>query len=79
MAPKKLNFFAYPKNAKFYADLNPFNTVIGNKCTWKKLLAENVSKLAIEKSAKSKYLHFFDCIFLISNLFAFFSTVFKSS
>ncbi len=47
--------FAYelPKNAKFYAD---FKTVelIGSKCTCKKLLVENFSKLVIENSTNSK-------------------------
>jgi hypothetical protein len=32
--------------------------IIEKKCTWKKLLAENFSKLWIEKSASSKFLHF---------------------
>ncbi len=56
-------------NAKFYADFN-YVEIIGNKCIRRKLLAENFSKLVIEKRANSKFRDF-----LISNFLAFFSTV----
>jgi hypothetical protein len=48
------------KYAKLHADFK-FVEIIGKKCTWKKLLAEN---FAIEKSANSKFLQFFACNFL---------------
>jgi hypothetical protein len=61
MTPQKFNcFFAYEylsKKANFYADFKSVE-VTGNKCTWKKLLAENFGKLVIEKSANSKFLLF---------------------
>jgi hypothetical protein len=63
MTPKKfICFFAYEysKNAKFYVE------VIGNKSTWKKLLAENFSKLVKEKSANSKFRDFIAFNFSIS-------------
>jgi hypothetical protein len=46
MTPQKIKlFFAYeyPKNAKLYADFKSVE-IVGNKCTCKKLLAENFSK-----------------------------------
>jgi hypothetical protein len=48
-------FFAYEKtkNEKFYADFKSVE-LIGNKCTCKKLLAKNFSKLVIEKGTNSK-------------------------
>jgi hypothetical protein len=54
--------YEYTKNAKFDTDFKSVE-IIGNKCTWKKLLAENFSKFVIEKSGNSKFGHFFACNF----------------
>ncbi len=65
MTPQKIWLFLayeYTKNAKFDTDFKSVE-IIGNKCTWKKLLAENFSKFVIEKSGNSKFGHFFACNF----------------